>query len=114
MTDNDLEKRLSALSLARASDDYLDKGLSCVRQEVAMVPGFWRRYLPLVLASALVVSVSANIFQLLNNRPPVQATGTEQMAQCNTPATAASPVHDHPTAVEFATQGMSPRSQGMC
>lgn len=119
MNDNDLEKRLSGLTLARQSDDYRDKGLRAIRHGADTLPSlpsppFWRRHLPLALSAALVVSVTANVFQLLNDQPPMNGTGAESLVQCNTPAVAAAVATEHPPAFEFSTQQRPLQPQGMC
>lgn len=105
------EKRLASLKLARPSDTYLEKGIELIHAGQP-VSGFWQRYLPVVLASALVVSVSANVFQLLNNRQQSGTTDREPLAQCNTPAAAATPAPS--PAIEFATYANNPEPTGMC
>jgi hypothetical protein len=111
MTDDDIEKRLSKLNLARASDTYLDKGVEHVQAGTPAVR-FWQRSLPVVLTSALVLSVTANIFQLVNNRQQINALEADQLVQCNTPAAAASTVTGQE--MEFATFGNELQPQGMC
>lgn len=111
MTDDDFEKRLSKLNLGRASDTYLEKGVDII-QAGRLAVSFWQRSLPVVLTSALVLSVTANIFQLVNNRQQVDALEADQLVQCNTPAAAASSVTGQE--MEFATFGTEPQPLGMC
>jgi hypothetical protein len=111
MNDHEFEKQLTGLNLAQASGTYLEKGVEVIHTN-KHTGGFWHRGLPYVLNSALVLSVSANVFQLVNNREQAEGPETEQLAQCNTPAAAASPVPH--TSIEIATYEHELQPVGMC
>lgn len=111
MNEQDLEKRLSRLNLARTPDDFLERGLTHIASQQP-ANSFWQSRMPVVLASALVLSVSANVFQLVNSKDRIQALEAEQLAQCQTPAAAASPVVE--PGFEFATFTNTVEPQGMC
>ena len=113
MNDHEFEKNLSALNLAQASDTYLEKGVEVIHTANS-AGGFWQRGLPYVLASALVLSVTANVFQLVSNRQQIGAPESEQLAQCNTSAAAATPVPDTGGEIRFATSGQELQPVGMC
>lgn len=112
MNDHDFEKQLSGLKLVQASDTYLEKGVEAIHA-AQPAGGIWQRSLPYMLASALVLSVSANVFQLVSNREQGEAPESEQLAQCNTPAAAASPVSDNGS-YQFAATDKELHPVGMC
>ena len=109
----DLETRLSRVNLASSSDDYLERGLDIINTQASS--GFWVRHLPSVLATALVISVSANVFLLVSKPEPTSET-SQQLVQCNTPAAAYSPL-ENATGREpdtFATSNAAVATFGMC
>lgn len=109
----DLDKlatTLGKLALASPPEGFVDRGVQFINA-VPATP-VWKRRLPLALAAALVVSVSANVFQLVHNRHQLQTLESEQLVQCNTPV-AALPADTTPE-VKFITVKHPPNPQGMC
>jgi hypothetical protein len=66
MTENELEKKLSRLNLANPEANYLEKGIEQINSQSEL--SVWHRFMPLVMASALVVSVAINVVQFLKNK----------------------------------------------
>ncbi|MDG2176016.1 MAG: hypothetical protein P8M72_07805 [Gammaproteobacteria bacterium] len=90
MTENELEKKLSQLNLANPSANYLEKGIEQINNESG--ESIWHRYMPLVLASALVASVAINVLQLVSSQQQLEMSDAGQLAQCDVSNASASAV----------------------
>lgn len=110
LPEDDFEKRLSGLRLARHSGGFVSRGQALIRS-AASAPAGWRDRLLPVLTLALVLSVTANAFQLARNNR-LESLETEQLAQCQTPAVASSSAVGQGFAIATSDQGLKPL--GMC
>jgi hypothetical protein len=110
MTENELEKKLSRLNLAIPSPDYLEKGIEQINSQSNL--SVWHRFMPLVMASALVISVAINVLQLVSSQQQLELSDAGQMAQCDVSNSSASTV-ELPE-FEIATYGTEIQTLGMC